>query len=72
MSLAEFLKKHRTEAKLSIRQAAEAVGVDKNVIQKWETGAYAPKPDKWSSIASAYGLTADEKMEMSTIMGVCF
>lgn len=41
-SLGEVLKKHRTECKMTQEFVAEAIGVSRQAVSKWESGASDP------------------------------
>lgn len=54
-----LIRKLRTEAKLTQRQLAEAVGVTDKAVSKWETGRGAPDITVVGALARALGVGAE-------------
>jgi len=54
------LKAARVNANLSREQAAFAIGVRKETIANWETGAYLPNVKYLPIIEGLYGIPYDE------------
>ncbi len=59
-SLGEILKQHRVSSKMSQEFVAEAVGVSRQAVSKWETGAADPSTSNLIAIAKLFGISADE------------
>lgn len=57
MSIAEYIKKKRTENKLSQIELAEKVGVSPMTIRRWEWGQRLPRADELSRLAAALNTT---------------
>ena len=62
-SLGEVLKKHRTECKMTQEFVAEAIGVSRQSVSKWESGASDPSTTNLIALAKLYGLTAEELLQ---------
>ena len=59
-SLGEVLKKHRTECKMTQEFVAEAIGVSRQAVSKWESGASDPSTTNLIALAKLFGITAEE------------
>ena len=59
MSLGERIKACRQQAGLSQENVAEAVGVSRQAVTKWETGQSAPSTENLFRLAELFGTTAD-------------
>ena len=62
-SLGEVLKKHRTECKMTQEFVAEAIGVSRQAVSKWESGASDPSTTNLIALANLYGLTAEKLLQ---------
>lgn len=62
-TLAEKLRDNRTRCKMSQEFVAEAVGVSRQAVSKWETGASDPSTANLLALAKLYGVTAEELLE---------
>lgn len=62
-SLGEVLKKHRTECKMTQEFVSEAIGVSRQAVSKWESGAADPSTTNLMALAKLYGLTAEELLQ---------
>ena len=62
-SLGEVLKKHRTECKMTQEFVAEAIGVSRQAVSKWESGASDPSTTNLIALAKLYGITAEELLQ---------
>ena len=51
------LERLRVKAKLTQKEAAERIGVDRTTIVKWETEAGNPRIDMLPKLAEMYGCT---------------
>ena len=59
-SLGEALKAHRMECKMTQEFVAEHLGVSRQAVSKWETGASDPSTSNLLALAKLYGIQADE------------
>lgn len=59
MKVSEKIKELRTENKWSQEQMAEKLGVSRQAITKWETGAGAPDIENLAAIAQLFGVSTD-------------
>ena len=59
-SLGEVLKRHRTACKMTQEFVAEALGVSRQAVSKWESGASDPSTANLIAIAKLYGVSAEE------------
>ena len=60
MTLSERITALRTARGLSQEALAQRLGVSRQSISKWETGASTPELDKLTALADLFGLTLDE------------
>ena len=56
-------KQMREKAKLTQQAVADALGVDRSTVSKWESGASVPKTSKLYKIAILYGCKVDDLMK---------
>lgn len=61
-SLGEVLKSHRTACKMTQEFVAEALGVSRQAVSKWESGASDPSTANLIAIAKLYGVSAEEML----------
>lgn len=59
-SLGETLKARRTAANYTQEYVAEALGVSRQAVSKWENGTSDPSTANLMALAKLYGLTVDE------------
>ena len=59
MKVSERIKELRIEREWSQEQMAERLGVSRQAITKWETGAGAPDIENLMAIAQLFGVTTD-------------
>ncbi|MCF2660545.1 helix-turn-helix domain-containing protein [Pseudoflavonifractor phocaeensis] len=59
-SLGEVIKRHRMECQMTQEFVAEALGVSRQAISKWESGASDPSTSNLSALAKLFGTTAEE------------
>ena len=59
-SLAKALKGHREQCRMTQEFVAEAVGVSRQAVSKWETGAADPSTANLLALAKLYGVSAEE------------
>ena len=59
-SLGEVLKEHRTRCSLTQEFVAEAMGVSRQAVSKWENGTADPSTSNLLKLAKLYGVTPEE------------
>ena len=59
-SLAKALKSHRERCRMTQEFVAEAVGVSRQAVSKWETGAADPSTANLLALAKLYGVSPEE------------
>lgn len=59
-SLSESLKENRIRCKMTQEFVAEALGVSRQAVSKWETGASDPSTANLCELAKLYGVPAGE------------
>ena len=59
-SLGEVIKRHRMECKMTQEFVADALGVSRQAVSKWESGASDPSTSNLSAPAKLFGTTAEE------------
>lgn len=62
-SLAERLKEHRVRCKMTQEFVAEAVGVSRQAVSKWENGASDPSTANLIALAKLYKISVEELLE---------
>ena len=55
-SLGEAIKYHRTRCKMTQEFVAEAIGVSRQAVSKWESGAADPSTSNLLSLAKIFGV----------------
>ena len=60
MSLGEVLKQHRENCKMTQEFVAESIGVSRQAVSKWETGASDPSTSNLLTLAKLFNTTAEE------------
>lgn len=60
MSLGTTISRLRAEKKLSQGDLADALGVSRQSVSKWETDASVPELDKLVNLSQLFGITLDE------------
>lgn len=58
--LFENIKQIRKERNLTQDEVAEACGVDRATVSKWETGEFSPRTDKLTKLAGVLNCTVDK------------
>ena len=58
-SLGEVLKQHREECKMTQEFVAESIGVSRQAVSKWETGASDPSTSNLLTLAKLFNITAE-------------
>ena len=64
-SLGEVLKQHRTSCKMTQEFVAEALGVSRQAVSKWESGASDPSTANLIALAKLFGTTPEELLKES-------
>ena len=59
-SLGEAIKAHRARCKMSQEFVAEAVGVSRQAVSKWELGTSEPSTSNLLALAKLFGISAEE------------
>ena len=59
-SLGQALKEHRTACKMTQEFVAEHLGVSRQAVSKWESGASDPSTSNLLALAKLYGVSAEE------------
>ncbi len=59
-SLGEALRAHRQNCGMTQEYIAEALGVSRQAVSKWETGAAEPSTSNLLALAKLYGVDAGE------------
>ena len=62
-SLGEVLKRRRTECKMTQEFVAEALGVSRQAVSKWESGASDPSAADLIALAKLFGATPEELLK---------
>ena len=68
-SLGEVLKSHRIRCQMTQEFVAESLGVSRQAVSKWETGAADPSTSNLLALAKLFGVPAEEllrEMERET------
>ena len=63
MSLGEVLKDHRTECKMTQEFVAEAIGVSRQAVSKWESGASDPSTSNLIALAKLFNISAEDLLK---------
>lgn len=64
-SLGEVLKEHRTRCKMTQEFVAEALGVTRQAVSKWESGRSDPSTSNLLALARLYGVPAEELLRQT-------
>ena len=59
-SLGEVLKEHRMRCSMTQEFVAEAMGVSRQAVSKWENGTADPSTSNLLKLAKLYGITPEE------------
>lgn len=62
-TLGEVLKKHRTECRMTQEFVAEAIGVSRQAVSKWESGASAPSTTNLMALAKLFQIAPEELLK---------
>ena len=53
------LKELRKDRNLTIQQVADAIGVGRNTISRYENEKHQPRPESWKKLADYFGVSVD-------------
>lgn len=62
-SLSERLQENRVRCQMSQEFVAEALGVSRQAVSKWETGKSDPSTANLIALAKLYGISAEELLK---------
>lgn len=62
-TLGEVLKKHRVDCKMTQEFVAESLGVSRQAVSKWESGASAPSTTNLMALAKLFGVAAEDLLK---------
>ena len=62
-SLGEELKARRLQCKMTQEFVADALGVSRQAVSKWENGTVDPSTSNLLALAKLYGLSAEELLQ---------
>lgn len=65
-TLAEILKENRLRCKMTQEFVAEALGVSRQAVSKWENGTTDPSTSNLIALAKLYGVDAQEILKCVT------
>ena len=59
-TLGESIKEHRTSRKMTQEFVAESLGVSRQAVSKWESGASDPSTSNLIALAKLFGVSVEE------------
>ena len=62
-SLGEAIKHHRTRCKMTQEFVAESLGVSRQAVSKWESGASDPSTSNLLALAKLFGISTEELLK---------
>ena len=62
-TLGEVLKQHRLNCKMTQEFVAETLGVSRQGVSKWESGASAPSTTNLMALAKVFDVSAEELLK---------
>lgn len=62
-TLGEVLKQHRLNCKMTQEFVAETLGVSRQAVSKWESGASAPSTTNLMALAEVFDVSAEELLK---------
>lgn len=62
-TLGEVLKQHRLNCKMMQEFVAETLGVSRQAVSKWESGASAPSTTNLMALAKVFDVSAEELLK---------
>ncbi|MBS5145980.1 MAG: helix-turn-helix transcriptional regulator [Butyricicoccus pullicaecorum] len=63
LSLAELLKENRTRCRMTQEFVAEAIGVSRQAVSKWENGSADPSTSNLIALANLYEISAEDLLK---------
>ena len=66
-TLGETLKEYREKCNMTQELVAEALGVSRQAVSKWETGSSDPSTANLLALAKLYGVSAEELLKNVTV-----
>ena len=66
-TLGAVLKQHRTACKMTQEFVAESIGVSRQAVSKWESGASDPSTSNLLALAKLFGVSAEELLRQTDI-----
>ena len=66
MTMGEKLQRLRTNAEFSQEELAERLGVSRQAVSKWESGASDPSTSNLLALAKLYGISAEELLKSTS------
>lgn len=62
-SLGTAIRDHRTRCKMTQEFVAESIGVSRQAVSKWESGASDPSTSNLFALATLFGISAEELLK---------
>lgn len=62
-SLGETIRQHRTRCKMTQEFVAETIGVSRQAVSKWESGASDPSTSNLLALARLFAISAEELLQ---------
>ena len=62
-SLGDAIREHRTECKMTQEFVAEALGVSRQAVSKWENGTSDPSTSNLIALAKLFGVSAENLLK---------
>ena len=62
-TLGEAIKAHRTRCQMTQEFVAESLGVSRQAVSKWESGASDPSTSNLLALAKLFGVSAEELLK---------
>lgn len=62
-NLEEVLKQHRVDCKMTQEFVAESLGVSRQAVSKWESGASDPSTTNLMALAKLFGVSAEDLLK---------
>lgn len=67
-TLGEAIREHRSRCKMTQEFVAESIGVSRQAVSKWESGASDPSTSNLFALVKLFGISAQELLK---IVGDC-
>lgn len=64
-SLGEVIKQHRVNSKMTQEFVSESLGVSRQAVSKWESGASDPSATNLIALAKLFGTSAEELLKQA-------